>query len=89
MPSFQILSIFELEDEYPLDPDSWFSLCRDWSNPASPGSFHLHQVSYCMCVVYQLHLLFQDVEQGLQVKLLEKFGESTNLLLLCDCESSV
>ena len=83
------MRISQLEDEYSLDTDSWFSLRRDWDNPASLGSFHLHQASYCMCVVYQLHLLFQDVEQGLQVKLLEKFGESTNLLLLCDCESSV
>ena len=37
---------------------------------------------------YQHHYLFQDVEQGLQVKVLEKFGESTNLLLLRDCEFS-
>jgi hypothetical protein len=80
-----------LEDEYPLDPDSWFSLRRDWDNPASPGSLHLHQVSSFVYyyIVYQHHLLLQDVEQGLQVKVLEKFGESTNLLLLCDCEFSL
>jgi hypothetical protein len=41
----------------------------------------------CVCE-YQHHYLFQDVEQGLQVKVLEKFGESTNLLLLRDCEFS-
>ena len=83
------------QDEHPLDTHSRLSLCRDWGHPSTPRPLHLYQVSLVSHLDHQdaasmltfseltiLVFLYKDVEQGVQVSVLARIGESADLLFL-------